>query len=493
MFDYRAWMVRAHDFIERMKVLPGDVHVEIDIAPPISMDDLEPLLIGARLRPPAQLVAFWTQASRRCRCTYEWDTPVEFAHLLRMIAPHWDMSHLWGGLDIVGPDDWADHVADMAGWGDCLRDYPKDYRFWNGSVPFQRLSNGDMLGLYVERNCDDSPVAIIGHEGCGSSHVIVPSLTSFLVRWERLAYIDPHFFAAFKSSGGQLVPENEQYRLDALDALFRTEIRDDLVLPSVALTEDQWRSSTDSHQLGNVMESMVGPLDRRKTILLGCACCRRLWGDLGEVSREGIIVAERFCEGLASPTDLEAMRARLCGKSADIIGILSNVPAMAGADGIAALLEMMQSTGSIEKLREPVLAAMEQMRSVTQEQMALERTSHRMLNAVILTLDASILAPSFLLERLDEPEQTRERHAHADLMRHIFGNPFRMVRHVIVSDRAKSLAGRVYQGDPVVKQLRAALLEEGQSELAAHFDGPDHPKGCWALDAMFDFVVPSSQ
>lgn len=149
MFDYLGWLTRAREFVERMRRLPGDVRLVIDIAPPISPAELEPLLVGARLRPPEQLIAFWTQASRRCQCTYWWDTPPEFAPLVKIIAPDWSGSHLWGGLDIVGPDSWAQQVANMSDWVDCVRDSPKDARFWNGSVPFQRIGNGDMVGLLL--------------------------------------------------------------------------------------------------------------------------------------------------------------------------------------------------------------------------------------------------------------------------------------------------------------------------------------------------------
>jgi len=52
MFDYLGWMTRAREFIERMRDLPGDVRLEIDISPPISREEVESLLVGVRPKKP---------------------------------------------------------------------------------------------------------------------------------------------------------------------------------------------------------------------------------------------------------------------------------------------------------------------------------------------------------------------------------------------------------------------------------------------------------
>jgi len=48
------------------------------------------------------------------------------------------------------------------------------------------------------------------------------------------------------------------------------------------------------------------------------------------------------------------------------------------------------------------------------------------------------------------------------------------------------LAMRLYDGDPCSPELSLALKEQGHDELAVHFSGSDHPKGCWALDLILD-------
>ena len=73
----------------------------------------------------------------------------------------------------------------------------------------------------------------------------------------------------------------------------------------------------------------------------------------------------------------------------------------------------------------------------------------------------------------------------ADLVRHIVGNPFRSPKmpQTWPSD-VTHLAAALYEGDDCAFALADALEEAGLSEWAAHFRQPDHPKGCWALDAI---------
>ena len=47
-----------------------------------------------------------------------------------------------------------------------------------------------------------------------------------------------------------------------------------------------------------------------------------------------------------------------------------------------------------------------------------------------------------------------------------------------------ALAEALYGREPCHFALHDALLEADESELAQHFREPEHPKGCWALDAI---------
>lgn len=74
---------------------------------------------------------------------------------------------------------------------------------------------------------------------------------------------------------------------------------------------------------------------------------------------------------------------------------------------------------------------------------------------------------------------------HAELLRHIVGNPFRPYPApphwpAAVTD----LAAALYNGSDCTFALHDALLEAGHAELAEHFREREHPKGCWAMDVI---------
>lgn len=74
----------------------------------------------------------------------------------------------------------------------------------------------------------------------------------------------------------------------------------------------------------------------------------------------------------------------------------------------------------------------------------------------------------------------------SELIRHIFGNPFRHYSAPPAwSATARQLAHAVYNGGNCGFALQDALLEAGQPELAEHFrEEQSHPKGCWVVDLV---------
>jgi hypothetical protein len=80
---------------------------------------------------------------------------------------------------------------------------------------------------------------------------------------------------------------------------------------------------------------------------------------------------------------------------------------------------------------------------------------------------------------------TTEATAHATLLRHIFGNPFRPCPAPNWPPAVVSLAQAVYNGADAGFALHDALLESGFPDLAAHFQEQQwHPKGCWVVDLI---------
>lgn len=74
----------------------------------------------------------------------------------------------------------------------------------------------------------------------------------------------------------------------------------------------------------------------------------------------------------------------------------------------------------------------------------------------------------------------------ANLLRHIFGNPFRSYpAPAHWPSTVTSLAEAMYQGQDCMFALHDALVETGHPDLADHFrQEPWHPNGCWTLDLI---------
>jgi hypothetical protein len=68
------------------------------------------------------------------------------------------------------------------------------------------------------------------------------------------------------------------------------------------MTEDEWLACTDPTPM---MDFLRGKASKRKLRLFACACWRRQWRFLTrEEDRSAVAVAERFADGLASTEDL---------------------------------------------------------------------------------------------------------------------------------------------------------------------------------------------
>jgi hypothetical protein len=72
----------------------------------------------------------------------------------------------------------------------------------------------------------------------------------------------------------------------------------------------------------------------------------------------------------------------------------------------------------------------------------------------------------------------------AQLLRHLFGNPFQAPLAPPASPVIHALAEAVYAGQDSAFALHDALLDAGHADLAEHFGEPNHPRGCWALDLI---------
>src|SRR5262249_4100231 len=72
------------------------------------------------------------------------------------------------------------------------------------------------------------------------------------------------------------------------------------------MTEAEWLGNTDLNSMIEFLGDRVSP---RKLRLFACACCRRVWDLLHEpASRQAVVVAELYADGLATREELIAAR-----------------------------------------------------------------------------------------------------------------------------------------------------------------------------------------
>jgi hypothetical protein len=172
----------------------------------------------------------------------------------------------------------------------------------------------------------------------------------------------------------------------------------------------------------------------RKLRLFACHCCRRVWAGLSNANRAAVETAENFADGLASPVELEAVQL-LLGESGEVGGVGWYV------------------SGS--KAFQAAQAAIR---------------------------DASQLAES----------PTAEVAAHAQLLRDIFGNPFRWETFAREwrTDTAVTLARQMYESREfsAMPILADALQDAGcdNEDILTHCRDANlvHVRGCWVVDRV---------
>jgi hypothetical protein len=211
----------------------------------------------------------------------------------------------------------------------------------------------------------------------------------------------------------------------------------------------------------------------RKMRLFACACCRSLWPVFTDPRRRSIEVAEQSADGLIDRRELSAAHAQ--------------------AD----------STGSLEALAQ---IASYRVARIAAENAALESWAvHAALAAAGSRVQLWIGDPADqqpCLGPCGTPECAEYRQRAADLLRCVFGSPYRPAPAVDLAwlawngGTAQRLAEFAYakrtlpEGtlDAARLALVADALEDAgctDAELLGHLRGPGpHVRGCWALDLI---------
>lgn len=116
------------------------------------------------------------------------------------------------------------------------------------------------------------------------------------------------------------------------------------------MTESDWLTSTDLPAMFRCLRSRTS---NRKMRLFSCACCRRILGLLSECSRQIIVVAERFADGLSSEDERLAGRQVPSETSADAASRAALARSNEAMEAAAALASA--AAGTSEELEQTLL------------------------------------------------------------------------------------------------------------------------------------------
>lgn len=238
------------------------------------------------------------------------------------------------------------------------------------------------------------------------------------------------------------------------------------------MNEVDWLAGTDPEAM---LAYLAGKsASDRKLRLFACACVRRYWTDLryhsGHIrpeterylAREAVEVAERFAEGEATASQLEEARQQ------------AEMSAM-NAPGFQQLAYQAAHAATLEVAMEAATGARELIRLHT------------------VRLAAEDLPPLVNEAQYTAAESAAECRAQGELLREIFGNPFRPVKvdpnWLSCSAGAGAAILQTIWEDQRYEELpylADALLDAGCEEdaLLRHLREPGHVRGCWGVDLL---------
>lgn len=266
-------------------------------------------------------------------------------------------------------------------------------------------------------------------------------------------------------------------------------------LVRAAQTEEEWRSSSDPAML---LESVRGQVAERKLRLFACACCREIRHLLPEGPHRRLIeVAEAHADGLVSAAELRIATAagdeeekQLSGRAEEgeqdpIRGMEFGAAAKAvWATRIAA--HHCDKGDLFEVALDAARSCVEAVARSARARAAAESASEAL---------APDTALEVVIDRAQAKAETAALAFQAELVRDLFGNPFRPVQvepRWLTAD-AVELARVIHAGGTFerLSELGTVLEAAGctEDEVLGHCRTPrSHARGCWMLDLLLGLV-----
>ena len=235
------------------------------------------------------------------------------------------------------------------------------------------------------------------------------------------------------------------------------------------MTESEWLKADDTvdmfDHLKRQARSQRASLPHRRLRLYACACCRRVWHLLGDSrSRTAVEVSERYADGQATRSAL----AKACRAAGEVLTALKRGGGRSAY--LAAWVALWASADSIHDVWGGTSSAAADLAARLGKEAGAGMRSAR------------------------ASESMRQ----AELMREVFGNPFRpaaletswRTADVAALARAAYEERRLPEGalEPARLALLADALEDAgcdNADVLGHLRGPGvHVRGCWTVDLV---------
>jgi hypothetical protein len=241
------------------------------------------------------------------------------------------------------------------------------------------------------------------------------------------------------------------------------------------MTEEQWLACDDVDEMLYYLKSEAkvvrSPKGGRKMRLFACGCCRQVWQLIEDTrSRRLVEFSERFADGLAAPLEL------------------------AEAEGAA------RSAKSDADVASAGLSAMDHVRRAAAAISAALPTAAKEADKAARGASGGALCSVGGMWCIDEPNPAWEAHEkqQADLLRDLFGNPFRLVKvpPACLTPQVVAIAQAAYDQWELpagtLDTSRLAVLADALEEVGCtdpnlldHLRSPGpHYRGCWAIDIL---------
>lgn len=225
------------------------------------------------------------------------------------------------------------------------------------------------------------------------------------------------------------------------------------------MTEEEWLNAASSWRMLNNVQELFGRQKKywwdRKYRLFGCACFRAVWELLpDEVLHSAVVVAEKYTDGLCDKSDLDEARRAIIQQSHWLKSVY-----------VECCLQLLLRTA--RKTAESGL-----------------RACHwEKVNCALSTED---------LKRERREQEARLARLHCEIIRDIFGNPFRLVAFPTHwrTSTAVAIARQMYElRDFSAVPILADALQDGgcdNEDVLTHCRDVNaiHVRGCWVVDAV---------